>query len=738
MLLKNCDLCVAGGGIAGMCAAIAAARKGLRVILINDRSVLGGNASSEISVNICGSSHHGLNPAIYAKETGIVNEIRLRMDYYRDFGGYGEGALCDAVFFDVIYNEENIELLPNTVVDNCETKDGRITKLFARHSVNNNYYEIVAPNYVDATGNGTLGLLSGAKFRIGRESKDEFGEFWAQDKPDSHTMGHSLLFETEDTDHEVIFKAPDYAHDISKLEFIKHLDNPKNFRQINDKGFEWTYEYGGQVDILEDHDDIELELRKLTYGIWDYVKNSGKFPDAKNRKLKRVYAKAGSRESRRFIGDYILTENDIENKVNFPDSVAMGGWPMDVHATEGIYDTAPASNFIPVTGTYNIPFRCLYSKDISNLMMPGRNISVTHVALGSTRVMATCGSLGQAVGTAAYLAKKYSKTPQEIYLDHIDELKTILLEDDQSIVHSHLTPLAATAYADSCKEYENTAFDSYMPLDRDYALSLACDSQSLDSVKVKIKALADTTLKVKVLSGTHPETYLPEKLEKDIEVDIKKSFEDWLNVPLNSAVGKDGKVYIVFTQNSSLEIATGKTRTMGAVTLRMHHKGSCEGYNHDSVPATIDGTDYFAFDHHYEKERNILFCDALPRQGVFDAQNVLNGYNRPYKTPNIWIPKNALPQTLTVVCDSPTDISSLSITFDDRLDLDNKESLPKTIAKEYDIKIYHKNGWDSISEKENYQRFVRYDAKFEGVSKIKITINKTYGEECGIYGVYYK
>ena len=474
------DLLVAGAGISGMCTAISAARKGLSVILINDRSVLGGNASSEIGVVIQGASHHGLNPAIYAKENGIIEEIRLRLAHYYNQGGYGKYAVLDAVFFDMIYNEENINLLLNTVVCECEMKDGLIDKVFAVHSVNSEKYEIKADIYVDATGNGTLAYEAGAEFMIGREGKDEFGEFWAPEKHDDFTMGNSIYFETEDTGKPCSFKAPDFAYDISEMSFMKDINKPENFGGLSCFGPHWAYEYGGQVDILKDHNDIEFELRKLIYGIWDYIKNSGKFPQAETRVLKRVFAKAGSRESRRFCGDYILNENDIEKKIEFKDSVAIGGWPMDIHAPLGIYDSLPASNFVPVTGTYNIPFRCLYSRNVGNLMMAGRNISATHIALGSTRVMATCGAIGQAVGTAVYIAKKYDILPREIYEKHIEELQKILVADDQTILNKNDKSVSWNVQVTSEMEYENTEINEFITLDRDYAIALTPVTEKIE------------------------------------------------------------------------------------------------------------------------------------------------------------------------------------------------------------------------------------------------------------------
>ena len=479
-------------------------------------------------------------------------------------------------------------------------------------------------------------------------------------------------------------------------------------------------------------------MRKLIYGIWDYVKNSGKYPQAKTRRLKRVFAKAGTRESRRFVGDYMLNENDIENKVNFEDSVAIGGWPMDIHAPLGIYDTLPASNFVSVTGTYNIPFRCLYSRNINNLYLAGRDISATHIALGSTRVMATCGAIGQAVGTAAYLGKKYGENPREIYNKHIDELQKMLLANDQSILHLKEASPKASVFATSAKKYENISENAYMSLERDYCFAIAADSNRIESLKIKIKSGNETVMKYKLFTGIHPETYLPESLEKECEIKVDRDFNDWIALPVGIPVGGDGKIYIVFGENKDIEIAIGKNRTMGAVTMRMHTKDNHEKKNHDSVPLNEEKTGYTHCDHHYEKQRNILFKDIVPEQGVFAPENVLNGYTRPYKTQNLWLADMDKPQTITVVPENPTDISVLKITFDDCLDIDEKDKMPENLAKDFEIKIYHADGVEVICEKDNFCRMVKYNVSFFDVSKIELTVFSTYGNQLGVYGINYR
>ena len=737
MIDLKCDLLVAGAGIAGMCAAVSAARKGLDVILVNDRSVIGGNASSEIGIGISGASHHGLNPAIYAKECGLVEEIRLMKLKYNETQCYGADALSDAVFFDFINNEKNIRLMTNTLIEDCEVKDKKITKCIAKHCVNNEVYAIEAKNYIDSTGNGTLALTAGAEYKIGREGKDEFNEYWAPEKADKGTMGNTIYFEVGTADHEIKYKAPKFAHDVTKLSFFKDINKPENFRGFSVNGPHWAYEYGGHLDILHEHNETEAEMRRLIYGIWDYIKNSGKYPQAKNKYLKRVYSKAGTRESRRFVGDYMLCENDVENKVNFKDSVAIGGWPMDIHAIKGIYDEAPASNFVPVTGTYNIPLRSMYSKDIDNLMLAGRDISVTHIALGSTRVMATCGSIGQAVGTCAYFCKKYDMTPREVAnSDVIKELQHELLYDDQTILHLKDSEHDNfTAEATSEMEYENTDFCGFIPLERDYCLALMSDTEEIKSVDMEFEVLNDTVLKYMVLGGEHPETFIPSKVIKEGSIDLKKTENSWITLPIGCKVSDDSKLYIVLLKNDDINVAVSEKRTMGAVTLRMHTLENHDGKNHDSMPLP-QGLEWNYSDHQYEKKRNILFKNIAPKQHVFGAYNAVNGYSRPYGHQNIWIPENTAPHTLTLTAVKPVDAEYISVIFDNSLDVDEKVTAPhKTLAKEYTIKIKDKNGEKTIEEEDNYLRAPKYKIDAQNIEKIEITIKKSYKSPAGIYGI---
>lgn len=742
MKIMKYDMTVAGAGLAGICAAVAGARKGLRTLLINDRSVLGGNASSEIGITISGASHHGLNTSVYAKEGGIMEEIRLRLAKYARGGGYGTYALLDAVFFDLIYEHTNITLLLNTSVYACDIKERKITKCYARHSISNEVYEIESSIYIDATGNGVLAYEAGCDYRMGREGKEEYGEAFAPEKADTYTMGNTFYFETRDCGYPVSYTPPAFAHKVENMDFIKNINNPKNFRNISIKGAHWSFEYGGQVDVIYQSEEVDLELRKLIYGIWDYVKNSGKYPEAEHYILKRIYAKSGARESRRFMGDYILNENDIENKVNFWDSVCIGGWPMDIHAPLGIYDFEPATNFVPVTGIYNIPMRSLYAKNIDNLMFAGRNISASHIALGSTRVMATCGAMGQAVGTAAKYCISKNITPKEMTKLYIKELQKDLAYDDQTIIGiESISPVMKnfTATATSEKIFENTNCLGVMKLDRDYGLAIMVRTESLESVKIKINNESDhkTKLQYKILTGRHKETFLPEQMITRKEVLVPGNYTGWITLSVNTCKGEDSKLYLVFEKNENLSLGIGEDRPIGAVTLRFYKPDESrisKECNHDSVPVS-EAVGYSFLDHRYERKRNILFKDMIPSQRLFSPEMVLSPYTRPYEIPNIWIGDNSYPNTLTLSAKSAVNARYLAITFDSDLENDSINHMPSSLVKDYSVTIYCEDGVIRKSVQDNWKRHAVFEINAALIEKIEVTVESSWGAASGIYGV---
>lgn len=425
-LHKEYEVVVAGGGMAGICAAISCARKGTKTVLIQNRHVLGGNASSEVRMHICGADCHGKHDN--ARETGIIEEILLDN---REINPQHSFSILDTVFWEKVKYQENLDLFLNTQVLEVETTNDEIQALYAHQWTTETNYKFTGKIYIDCTGDGYVAYEAGAETRQGRESVSEYQEPHALEEADTYTMGNTLMFIARDVGHPVKFKKPFWAYTVTEDD-LKERGHSHMVTQMEhygiDSGF-WWLEIGGTQDTIKDGESIRDELLKYLYGVWDHIKNGGDH-GADNYELEWVQFLPGKRESRRIIGDYVLREQDVAAGTRFEDAVAYGGWPMDVHPSEGFFYEGHPTNFIQIDDIYTIPYRCYYSKNINNLMMAGRNISATHIAFGSVRVMATCAIGGQAVGTAAAMAMKYNCTPREVGQKHIEELQQALLRDD--------------------------------------------------------------------------------------------------------------------------------------------------------------------------------------------------------------------------------------------------------------------------------------------------------------------
>ncbi|MEA3477952.1 MAG: FAD-dependent oxidoreductase, partial [Bacteroidota bacterium] len=427
------DLVVCGGGLAGVCAALAASRLGLQTALIQDRPVLGGNSSSEIRVPLGGATNG--NP--WAREGGIIEELTLT-ERYNNFTSRRESMINDVwdlVLYDICRQEENLSLFLDTSIRRVKKEKNRLVSLFASQLGSEREFEVRGDLFVDATGDGTIAYYAGAEYRMGREGKYEFNEKWAPDKQDMGIMGSSILFAVKDVGKPVPFRPPSWAEkypaDSITLKTRFHHRMPGH----------WWLEVGFPYHTIFDNEKIRNELMRHVLGVWDHLKNQEDHGFA-NYALDWIGKVPGKRESRRILGDYVLTGNDIMQGRVFPDAVAHGGWYFDLHTPGGILtkddvpeptykDAALMDNYaVPV---YSIPLRCLYSKDIENLFLAGRDISVTHVALGSARLMSTCAVMGQAVGTCAWLCKNSDILPGEVYSGKIKALQQQLLKDDQYV-----------------------------------------------------------------------------------------------------------------------------------------------------------------------------------------------------------------------------------------------------------------------------------------------------------------
>lgn len=429
--IHNVDLCVVGGGISGLCAAISAARNGIKVALMQDRPVLGGNASSEIRMWVCGADGK------FDRETGIVEELFLE-NYYRNQSM--SFSIWDSVLYEKVKNEKNITLLLNCTCQTAEMDKDTIKSVTGWQLTTETYHTVHAKFFADCSGDSILAPLTGAPHRIGREAKSEFNETIPPDVADKKTMGMSCLFQIRETDRPQKFIPPDWAN-----KYLSDDDLPFRSQRISSNF--WWIELGGDKDSIHDTEEMRDELLKIAFGVWDHMKNHGEH-GAENWQLDWIGFLPGKRESRRYEGDYIINQNDVEAGGKFDDIVAYAGWSMDDHFPEGFnYRGGQPTIFHPAPSPWGITFKSLYSRTISNLFFAGRNISVTHAALSSSRVMATCGVIGQAVGTAVAQIVKDDKQIREI---DIKKLQQNLMYDDCYIpyISREISPLTEKAKTD--------------------------------------------------------------------------------------------------------------------------------------------------------------------------------------------------------------------------------------------------------------------------------------------------
>jgi hypothetical protein len=406
------DLVVVGGGMAGTCTAISAARLGLTVALIQNRPVLGGNNSSEVRVHLNGK----INLPPYPALGDVVREL--------DSGHRGNarpaGHYDDDKKLRVVRAEKNLRLFLNTHAFKVEKQGGKIAAVVAGNTRTSRQLRFEAPLFVDCTGDGAIGFLAGADFRMGRESRSETGESLAPRKGDKMTMGMSVQW------YSGVAKEPTTFGDCPwAAQFTQESCQPV-FRG------DWDWETGMNRDQITEAEFIRDYGLRVIYGNWAFMKNhSEQKTKYANRRLQWVAYIGGKRESQRLLGDLILCQQDIQQETIFPDAFVTATWSIDLHYPNPQNTKHfPEQEFRSIAhfgkkNPYPVPYRCLYSRNVPNLMMAGRNISVTHVALGTTRVMRTCGMMGELLGMAASLCKEHETTPRGVYNDYLDELKAL-------------------------------------------------------------------------------------------------------------------------------------------------------------------------------------------------------------------------------------------------------------------------------------------------------------------------
>jgi len=527
------DFCIVGGGMAGVCAAISAARGGVKIALVQDRPVLGGNSSSEIRVHVCGADRHNKIPNV--RETGILEELRLenlRRNPQRSF------SMWDTVLYEKVMAEPNLRLFLNCSCLDAKMDGKRIESITCWQLTTQTYHTIEADLFADCSGDAILAPLTGAEFRVGREARSEYGESIEPEVADKKTMGMTCLFQARDMGTPQPFEPPSWAYD-----YPTEADLPHRHHGWLEMGY-WWVELGGENDSIHDTEKLRDELVKIVFGIWDHLKNHGDH-GAENWALDWVQFLPGKRESRRYVGDHVLTQNDIESEGRFPDIVAYGGWTMDDHHPAGFLYKGPPTIFHPAPSPYGISYRCLYSKNVENLMFAGRCASMSHAAMSSTRVMGTASSMGQAVGTAGALAVKGKVIPREV------EAKTLqqsLLRQDAYLpwVKLEFSELTRTAELKASSGDPEPLRDGInRPVGEDQHCWEGKIGDSIEYTWDKPRMAASATLILdsalaRLIAMSHHQkdnqlTHVPEEMTKDLRLEIRtpSGWSLWRNVKGN-------------------------------------------------------------------------------------------------------------------------------------------------------------------------------------------------------------
>ena len=625
----SADLVIVGGGIAGTCAAVTAARQGLKVVLVQDRPVLGGNASSEVRLWVLGATCHMGNNNRWSREGGVLNEILLE-NFHRN--PEGNAILFDAVMLEMVRNEKNITLLLNTAVFDATKKDAdTIASVRAFCSQNSTLYDIAAPLFCDASGDGILGFLAGAAFRMGAEKKEEFGEKFAPDIAFGELLGHSIYFYSKDTGRPVTYVPPSFA-----LDDITKIPRYKSFNTKEDGCRLWWIEYGGRLDTVHDTEEIKWELWKVVYGVWNYIKNSGEFPEAANLTLEWVGHVPGKRESRRFEGDVMMIQQDVIERREHPDTVAHGGWNLDLHPAEGIYSPHRGYTHWMTRGVYGIPYRALYSRNINNLFLAGRIISSSHVAFGSTRVMCTLGAAAQAVAVAAAHCLKYGCLPRGISeSERLGEFRRDLARTGQFIPGYRLADeedLARKAVLTSSGGLRLGA----LPPDGPMFQLIHAKGQILPLPAGRVPAITclldvseATTLEVALRTGNRPDNYTPERTLATRRIELSPGSNQEIAFDFETTLEEPIYVFICFGPNPAVQIRASEERITGLVSVTHYW---------DQTPPEDIGVESFEF---WTPQRRPggqnLALGFSPALEAFGPENVTNGFTRPTRASNAWV-----------------------------------------------------------------------------------------------------
>ena len=725
--VESYDVVVVGGGIAGVSAAIAAARNGARVALVHERSMLGGNSSSEVKLFPENSSAHH----VWTKEHGLLEEFQTE-ERVRNHYPYREGTMnChwDLVLYEWVIREPNITLHLNTHMHRVLMKDdATIDAVYCIQLGSEKTFEFEARVFVDATGDGVLAHRAGAECRWGREAHREYGEALAPAEPDdTQLMGSTLFFRAQDTGSPVPFKRPYWAEEFP----TEDLFVGRSHSQI--EGGYWWIEVGAPLHPIHDNNAIIHEGMRQLLGVWDHIKNKGEH-GAANYGLEFVGTWPYKRECRRIVGDHVLTQEHLQDPQLLADSVAYGVWFIDIHKPGGILlkGKAPLSHAkedanwdAMSTRCYGIPLRSLYSRNIENLMMAGRPISCSYVAFSSTRVLATGSIVGQAVGIAASLCAKYDASPRVVATKYARECQQLVLRQDghiPGVVNEDAADLARSARVTASSEVAlsfpdaSTEQECATPLAQLFPVS----ANRIDRIELLLASSLshDVEMTLGLRTAAHVWDF---RAETDIAVaraTVRAGSDGWVTFSFEKEVEAERLYYV------HLNATPGVRWKMSAETDEDVAVRCPVGVTGAGLPDT-------RFWRPFTNSRS--FCMRLtPESAPYAAQNVVRGTNRPDQWTNLWqsAPEVGLPATLELQWARPVRFNCVQLTFD--TNANRMVRLPlfryPECVRDYVIEAWTGTGWLTLhAEEGNYVR--RREHRFDAVTteRLRLTVLATNG-----------
>ncbi|MBC8151356.1 MAG: FAD-dependent oxidoreductase, partial [Bacteroidetes bacterium] len=544
------------------------------------------------------------------------------------------------------------------------------SQLTAFCSQNSTVYTLVAPLFCDASGDGIVGFQAGAAFRMGAEAADEFGEKFAPTAEYGELLGHSLYFYTKDTGQSVRFVPPAYA--------LTDITAIPRYRRFNTKEYGcqlWWIEYGGRLDTVHDTEAIKWELWKVVYGVWNYIKNSGQFPEADTMTLEWVGTIPGKRESRRFEGDYLLRQQDIVEQRDHPDAVAFGGWSIDLHPADGVFSEKPGCNQWHSKGVYPIPYRCLYSRNITNLFLAGRIISATHVAFGSSRVMATGAHVGQAVGMAAAFAHRHGLLPRAL----TEPARMQALQQELLKTGQHIPGLVLHDAADLVQKATITASSEFnlsqlpadgplLPLTDSAGQMLPLPAGLVPSMAAFVVVDRDTALTVELRRSSKSQNHSPDVTLQTFTIPVLRGTRS-VELPFTHRLAQAGYVFVCFLKNEHIRLQYSQLRLSGVLSVfnKINPAVSNYGRQEPTEDIGVDGFEFWCPDRRPAGHNIALTIE--PGIRLFGPENVRNGLQRPTSQPNAWVAATDDPNpTLTLSWPTIQRISRIELSFDTDFD----------------------------------------------------------------------